>query len=309
MIPAAVGVLRRADGRVLLQRRPAGKVFAGHWEFPGGKIHSGEQPAAALARELREEIGVECADARLWIRRAHSYPHGEIDLRFFRVCEWRGVPAPREGQEIKWANPRETPPAPFLPANEQVWRRLFLPDLAGISAAEILGAESFLRGCERALESGFGMIQLRDKNLKTPERLRLGKQTAKLTRSAGALLTINDDAPLARELDADGLHLSAKRLALTESRPDFILVGASCHSRGDILRARDLGLDYGILSPVKRTLTHVDAPPMGWHGFSELAREFDFPLYALGGLTRLDLPDAFESGAQGAAMMRAAWEE
>ena len=74
---------------------------------------------------------------------------------------------------------------------------------------------------------------------------------------------INDDAPLARELDADGLHLSAKRLALTESRPDFILVGASCHCRGDILRARNLGLDYGILSPVKRTLTHVDAPPHG----------------------------------------------
>ena len=309
MIPAAVGILRRADGRVLLQRRPAGKVFAGHWEFPGGKIHPGESPAAALARELREEIGVECADARLWIRRAHSYPHGEIDLRFFRVCEWRGTPVAREGQEIQWANPRVASPSPFLPANELVWRRLHLPDLMGISAAEVLGADAFLRGCARALESGFGMIQLRDKRLEKSERLRLGEETAKLTREAGALLLVNDDENLARELEADGLHLSAARLALAESRPDFILAGASCHARGDIMRARDLGLDYGILSPVKRTLTHVDASPMGWDGFSALAREFDFPLYALGGLTRSDLPDAFASGAQGAAMMRAAWEK
>ena len=308
MTPAAVGILRRPDGRILLQRRPAGKVFAGHWEFPGGKIHSGERPAAAMARELREEIGVECADARLWLRRVHEYPHGRIDLHFFRVCEWRGAPTPREGQELRWMNPRDDGPFPLLPANAPIWRRLALPDLVGVSAAEVLGAENFLRGCARALESGLGMIQLRDKRLDESERLTLGKQTAKLARDAGALLVVNDDENLARELDADGMHFSSRRLAELKCRPDFRWAGASCHGRAEILRAQELELDYAILSPVLRTLSHMDASPLGWDAFSRLAQETEIPLYGLGGLTRWDLPDAFAAGAQGAAMMRAAWE-
>ena len=308
MIPAAVGVLRRPDGRVLLQRRPAGKVFAGHWEFPGGKVNPGELPPAAMARELREEIGVECADARLWLRRAHKYPHGRIDLHFFRVCQWRGAPAPREGQELRWVNPRDDGPFPLLPANAPIWRRLALPDLAGVSAAEIIGADAFLRGCARALEAGFGLIQLRDKRLDESSRLAVGKKTAELARNAGALLVVNDDENLARALGADGLHWSAPQLARAARRPDFDLAGASCHGRAEILRAQELGLDYAMVSPVKRTLSHAQAPPLGWEAFSRLAREFDIPLYGLGGLTSRDLPDAFAAGAQGAAMMRAAWE-
>ena len=310
MIPAAVGILRRADGAVLLQRRPRGKVFGGYWEFPGGKIHRGEPAPDALARELREEIGVECADARLWTRRLHSYPHGEIDLRFFRVCQWRGDPRPREGQEIRWANPRDSAatPSPLLPANAPVWERLALPDWMGVSAAEVLGAENFLRGCARALERGLGMIQLRDKTLGARQRRKLGEKTAEMARKAGALLLVNDDEDLARALAADGAHLSSQRLMTARTRPDFRWVGASCHNREEALRAAELGLDYAVLSPVKRTLSHVAARPLGWEGFAELAREIDIPLYGLGGLTRADLPDAFAAGAQGAAMMRAAWE-
>ena len=310
MIPAAVGILRRRDGAVLLQRRPAGKVFGGHWEFPGGKIHRGEPPPAALARELREEIGIECADARLWLRRPHAYPHGEIDLHFFRVCAWRGRPRGREGQELRWSHPRARTgaPSPLLPANAPVWERLMLPDWAGVSAAEVLGTENFLRGCARALEEGLGMIQLRDKSVDPRRRRELGVKTAELARRFGALLLVNDDEDLARTLAADGAHLSARRLMTARARPDFRWTGASCHSREQVLRAAALGLDYAVLSPVKRTLSHVAARPLGWEGFAGLAREVDLPLYGLGGLTRDDLPDAFAAGAQGAAMMRAAWE-
>ena len=331
MIPSAVGVLRRTDGRVLLQRRPEGKVFAGHWEFPGGKIRAGESASAALAREFGEEIGVEVSDARLWTRRTHSYPHGEIDLHFFRVCAWRGNPESREGQELRWARPGDAgdeSPSPLLPGNAEVWRRLALPDLVGVSAAEVVGAEKFLRGCARALESGLGMIQFRDKNLGAAERLSVGGRAAELARRAGALFVVNDDEALALALRADGLHLSSRRLAemaklaeadaadtadaagmgMAESRGRFRLLGASCHGRGEVALAERLGLDYAILSPVKRTLKHVDASPLGWSGFAELSREFDIPLYGLGGLAASDLPDAFSAGAQGAAMMRAAWE-
>ena len=233
---------------------------------------------------------------------------GALTCIFFASANGAARPPPARGRELRWVNPRDDGPFPLLPANAPIWRRLALPDLAGVSAAEIIGADAFLRGCARALEAGLGLIQLRDKSLDESGRLTVGKKTAELARSAGALLVVNDDENLARALQADGLHLSSPQLARAERRPDFDLAGASCHGRAEILRAQELGLDYAMVSPVKRTLSHAQAPPLGWEAFSRLAREFEIPLYGLGGLTPRDLPDAFAAGAQGAAMMRAAWE-
>src|SRR5262249_36996900 len=85
LIEGAAAVLERADGSFLLAQRPAGKVYAGYWEFPGGKIEAGEAPDAALARELHEELGIDVASAYPWITRVYTYPHGTVRLRFFRV--------------------------------------------------------------------------------------------------------------------------------------------------------------------------------------------------------------------------------
>ena len=90
------------DGSFLMARRPPGKLYAGYWEFPGGKIEPGEAPAAAIARELHEELGIDIGTACPWITRVFEYPHGTVHLRFFRVFEWQGEPHPREGQDIGW---------------------------------------------------------------------------------------------------------------------------------------------------------------------------------------------------------------
>ena len=313
--PAVVGILQRPDGNILLQRRLPGSVFAGYWEFPGGKVRDGEESSRALSRELREEIGIRIArgNALLWRRVRHKYPHGEIDLRFFRVLKWRGEPESREGQELRWSHPRAAPPSPMLPANFPLWERLSLPMLCGVSAAEVIGAEPFLRGCEQALASGLGMIQFRDKRLPQPERETLATKTAALAQNHNALFIVNDDEELTRKLSesgmqVNGLHLSSGRLRETESRPEYAIVGASCHNESEIARAEKLGLNYAIVSPIKKTLTHVDAPPLGWNKFAKLSESSPLPLYALGGLTKPDLPTALKSGAQGIAMMRAAWE-
>ena len=101
-IDVAVAILIRADGRVLLAQRPAGKVYGGWWEFPGGKIEPGEGTAHALARELHEELGVEVERAYPWITRFFAYPHATVRLHFFRVLAWRGEPHGREGQAFAW---------------------------------------------------------------------------------------------------------------------------------------------------------------------------------------------------------------
>lgn len=98
----AVGVLLQADGRFLLTSRPAGKVYAGYWEFPGGKLESGEDVRAALRRELREELGIEALDIEPWKTELVDYPHALVRLHFCKVRSWRGELQMREAQSCAW---------------------------------------------------------------------------------------------------------------------------------------------------------------------------------------------------------------
>jgi 8-oxo-dGTP diphosphatase len=86
----AVGVLLRADDAVLLADRPAGKPYAGYWEFPGGKIEPGESIEHALQRELHEELGIDIASSTPWVTFEFDYPHAYVRLHFRRIYDWRG---------------------------------------------------------------------------------------------------------------------------------------------------------------------------------------------------------------------------
>lgn len=101
-VDVAVGVLINADGEFLLTSRPAGKVFAGHWEFPGGKLEAGESVAQALARELHEELGIDIGAAYPWKVELMDYPHARVRLHFCKVFEWRGAFEMREQQAMAW---------------------------------------------------------------------------------------------------------------------------------------------------------------------------------------------------------------
>ena len=105
VVDVAVGVLMRADGRFLLTSRPEGKVYAGYWEFPGGKLERGESVEAALARELREELGITVAAGavQLWREQLVDYPHALVRLHFCKLRQWQGELQMREGQSHVWA--------------------------------------------------------------------------------------------------------------------------------------------------------------------------------------------------------------
>ncbi len=102
LVQVAVGVLFLPDGRFLLTSRPPGKVYEGYWEFPGGKLEPNETIAQALARELREELGIEIEDCTLWKTEQVDYPHAWVQLNFCRVTRWRGDLQMREGQTFSW---------------------------------------------------------------------------------------------------------------------------------------------------------------------------------------------------------------
>jgi 8-oxo-dGTP diphosphatase len=98
----AAAVLFDADGRVLLAQRPAGKMLAGYWEFPGGKLDAAEAPEQALARELREELGIELLRCHRLLGLRHDYADRAVELEVFVVDESRGEPSGLEGQALKW---------------------------------------------------------------------------------------------------------------------------------------------------------------------------------------------------------------
>ena len=120
-VDVAVGVLIRPDGRFLLTSRPEGKVYAGYWEFPGGKVEPGESIEAALRRELHEELGITIGTSEAWKEELVDYPHALVRLHFRKVFEWQGEFQMREGQAMAW----ESLPvlcAPVLPGTLPVLR-------------------------------------------------------------------------------------------------------------------------------------------------------------------------------------------
>jgi 8-oxo-dGTP diphosphatase len=101
-VDVAVGVLIDADGSFLLTSRPPGKVYAGYWEFPGGKVEPGESIEQALRRELHEELGITIGPAEPWKIELMDYPHARVRLHFCKVFSWQGALEMREGQQMAW---------------------------------------------------------------------------------------------------------------------------------------------------------------------------------------------------------------
>jgi 8-oxo-dGTP diphosphatase len=102
VVDVAVGILMKKNGSFLMTSRPAGKVYAGYWEFPGGKIERGETLEQALRRELVEEIGITIGAVHPWKEQVVDYPHALVRLHFCKVHEWSGAFEMREGQEMRW---------------------------------------------------------------------------------------------------------------------------------------------------------------------------------------------------------------
>ena len=306
-VEVAAAVLLHRDGRFLLGQRPAGKVYAGYWEFPGGKVEPGEAPLAALQRELHEELGITVEEAYPWLTREYDYAHASVRLRFFRVARWSGTLHGRENQRFSWQSPQAISVDPLLPANTPILRALLLPPVYAISNASELGEREFLARLERALAGGLKLLQVREKEMTGGELLRFSTRVTRLAHARGARVLVNADVDLARMSGADGVHLTAAQLRQLQRRPALDLVGASCHDAGELARAQLLGADLAVLGPVLPTPSHPGATGIGWKAFATLLQDYPLPVYALGGQRPADLATAWQRGAQGISMMRAAW--
>ncbi len=309
----AVAILQNQNGEFLLASRPENKPWAGWWEFPGGKIEAGESAEKALIRELQEELGVTPTHIQPWLTRTYDYPATHdaaaktVRLHFFFVTKWQGNLAGLENQQLSWQNPSNISVSPILPANVPIMKALALPLVYAISNVAEMGENAFLAALTVQLQQGLKLIQVREKQLATSVLMRLTEQVLALAKPFGAKVLLNSDVKLARELGADGVHLTSLQLMASNEKPNNLLVGASCHSAYELAHAQKLGLDFVVLSPVNATKSHADALPLGWQKFVEIVESIELPIYALGGMSLLDLPQALKHGARGVAMQRAAW--
>lgn len=308
-IHVAAAAVFNERGEVLLARRPDHLHQGGLWEFPGGKVEAGEAVEQALARELREELGIEVEQARPLIRIAHDYPDRRVLLDVWRVERFHGEPHGREGQPLAWVMPDALPAYEFPAANRPIVTAVRLPSHYLITPEPAHDSERFVSALEQSLQAGIRLVQLRSKSLSAADYQALAREVLALCRRYGARLLLNADPEWALQLGADGVHLTSARLLALRSRPlgrDRWVV-ASCHNAMEVEHAGRIGVDFVVAGPVMPTTSHPGAPTLGWTGLRQLTELSIVPVYALGGMGPPDLPRAFAHGAQGIAAISALW--
>lgn len=305
-----VGILRDHNGRVLINQRPSGKIQAGRWEFPGGKLEPRESPESGLRRELHEELGVVAGPMRKLIQVRHDYAAFSVLLDVREIAHFGGEPQSREGQRMKWVFPEDLPAEDILEADQPVVQALRLPDRCLVTPDPGIGSiDRFLDDLDASLKDGVRLVQLRAKSLSMDDYVLLAQKALQLCRRHDARLLLNGNPELLKQIDADGVHLDGARLRELHSRPVSRKrwLSAACHSIDQLRKAEQLDADFVLLGPVSATLTHPHDAALGWAGFRALAEAAPMPVFTLGGMTPEDIDRAREAGAQGIAAIRSLW--
>lgn len=286
---------------MLIAQRPAGKIAAGKWEFPGGKIERGETPRHALDRELREELGVEVRAARPLIRVRHEYSDRIVILDTWLVTGFDGALHPHDNQAFAWVARDDLMRWDLLAADRPIVNALCLPGDYVFTRSDATEA-GIIEGLER-LPRG-ALLRLRVPSLDDREYAALAKRV--IPRARDADLQVIVDRRI--HVEADGWHATSRVLAEMRDAPNFARWKiASCHSADELARARALGFDAAVLGPVRPTATHPQSTPIGWDRFEALASEAGLPVYGIGGIGPHDRDEAFAHYAQGVAGISAYW--
>lgn len=310
-VHVAAAVIRGVDGRILIARRADTQHQGGLWEFPGGKVEDGEAVEVALARELKEELGIVVTAARPLIKVKHDYPDKQVLLDVWEVSSFNGEPHGAEGQPLAWVSSRDLPNYDFPEANQPIVAAASLPHEYLITP-DGLETPALLRGMQKAIASGIKLVQLRAPNMYDPQYRDLAVDAVGLC-AGKAQLMLKGPLEWLGDFPAAGWHLTSTQLRKYASKgrpfPRERWLAASCHNAEELALAEQMGVDFVTLSPVQATRTHPEAQPLGWEQASQLVDGFNKPVFLLGGVSANDRQRAWSIGAQGVAGIRAFWPE
>ena len=305
LLHVVAAVVHDSDNRVLVTQRPEGKHCAGLWEFPGGKVHSGETALQALSRELNEELGISPKYQNRLVKVVHHYDDSQsVLLDVWQVWDYEGDVFAREGQGLQWCSKDQLEHLAMPAADIPVLKALNLPKAYMITSEPVTDVTSYVEKLAFIVDKiGVELLQFRAKNLTQGDYERYARAVIEMAKQRKLRVLLNADIEHAQLLGADGAHLTEQRLAALLQRcwqNDF-MVAASCHDILSLKKAESLDLDFAVLSPIKKTRSHPDAKPLGWEHFSTLVGQVNLPVYALGGMGLDDMDKALGYGAQGVA--------
>jgi len=309
LIHVAVAVIRNPSGDVFITLRPDHVHQGGLWEFPGGKVETGESVYGALVREIHEENGIDILRAQPLIQIPYHYPDRHVLLDVWEVLDYQGMAHGKEGQACQWISADKLKQVKFPAANQPIVTAVQLPSIYLITPEPGDNTSEFLDQLEKCLAGGVKLLQLRAKRLADDRYLALAKEVSTLCHRYDARVLLNHDVSILKDISADGVHLTAQRLMHLNSRPvsGEKCLAASCHSLAEIEQANRVGADFIVLSPVKPTTSHPHAVAFGWDHFEELTRHAAMPVYALGGMALSDIAMSREKGGQGIAGISELW--
>lgn len=319
-IDVAVAVLQRSDGQVLWCQRPKGKPYAGYWEFPGGKVEPGESVWQALAREIKEELGLTVHEGGFWFLIEHEYSHARVRLHLYRVWGFDGEPQACEGQAFFWdalEPKKQQQVTPILPATQPILSRLALPSWLVLSAVEQVGLDFFCKRLEQFYQqNGSFLLQFREFGLSPQEQIQAFEVLQRFCFSRNLRLVVHAACEaVLKDLFSKGLqrqfgiHWPQRLLNCDDDRfqaKHWALVTAAVHDVLALDFAYKRGADAVVLGTVNVTGSHPEkSVTLGWQGFSEIVARTRLPVYAIGGLGVSDLSAGRRAGAHGLALRSA----
>jgi mutator protein MutT len=261
-IDVVAGVIWTPDGRYLLAQRPAGKVYSGYWEFPGGKVELGETLAEAIRRELHEELGIEVLSATPWIMRTHVYEHASVRLHFMRIDNWRGEPCGLEAQSFAFQMPGAETVAPMLPANGPVLAAVRLPSVITLPTPSTTAPRALIGGLLEGVARDVGGTLLSA----TGAWVTSAQELREVMTAGNATYAV---APVSIDTEADNQVAWARFATLVQETaiPVYAMLSQTASEDSKALStgsARASGVD------VEALLRHARAH--GAHGLARLAR-------------------------------------
>ncbi|ALG67264.1 Nudix family hydrolase [Beggiatoa leptomitoformis] len=300
------GVVRNAQGDILLARRHPTKEHGDLWEFPGGKREVGEQPEETLVREFKEEVDITIQRAHPLIRIRHTYTHREVLLDVWSVEQFSGKAWGREGQPIEWCAPHLLRTKTFPAANYPVITAALLPAVYLITAEPLKRNDpKFFYQLERNLEQGIQLLQFRSSFLDAHEYCYCAEKILTICEPYKVQVLAYTTPAIALSVGVHGVHLQQADLLQLVERPlkKDLWVAASCHTPDDIKQAQTIDLDFVTLSPIRAT-----SNALGWLTFFTQTEQAKIPVFASGGLQYQDIGFAWAHGGQGIAGQKKIWD-
>ncbi|WP_415890436.1 Nudix family hydrolase [Neptuniibacter sp. SY11_33] len=314
VVHVAAAAIWNSKRELLIAKRPDDKHQGGLWEFPGGKVETGEAVLDALSRELDEELGIRLTQAEKLIEVPYHYPDKSVLLDVYSITGFEGEPWGKEGQPVRWVKLNDLEKYEFPAANKPILNACLLPKTLAITPY-LSDVQQLEASIVQAIRCGAEGVVLRaplfEAGTVASDKI-IDFINAQIDFAAvrNVFFAVNTTVEVANKLAFEAVHLSGSNLDKLSHRDEFAgrWLGASCHNAEELSEAIVKGVDYVMLSPVQHTQSHPEVEPLGWKVFAELAKSSVVPVFALGGMERSDLALSVENGAQGIAAI-SAWSE